>query len=91
MKIRKGKSRYQLPPIGELLHVHLDESTKQEPMPKRVLMRALPEDILQPKRRGRPTHFAIVHGYGGTEIRLYPTPDDAAQLVVRYFPPAREI
>jgi hypothetical protein len=91
MKIRKGVASYKLPPIGELLTVVLDESTKQHPKPYQCVLRGQPDDhCFKDKRRGTPRFFAIVQDWSGVRIKLAPIPDKASKIVVRYYPPAQE-
>lgn len=92
MKLRKGKRRYPLMvEIGEILHAHLDTSAGKARNPLYAMRMLRPENIPAGGKRGTPTHFAIDRTYGGPELIVYPTPDAPSELVLRYYPPAREI
>lgn len=92
MKLRKGKRRYILKvAIGEILHAHVNTSTGKNRNPLYALRMLRPENMPSDRKRGTPTHFAIARGYTGPELLVYPTPDDSAEIVIRYYPPAEEI
>lgn len=91
MRLRKGKRRYPLNvDIGQIIHAHLDTSSGKDRNPLYSMVLLRPENLPEGKR-GTPTHYAIDRSYPGLHLLVYPTPDAACELVIRYYPSAREI
>lgn len=89
MLLRKGKAKYLLPPVGQMVTAALDRQDGTI----RVLLHIDLETLLNTtenkavSQHGDPTHFAM----NGRYIHLFPCPNDAAKLIVRFYPPMVEV
>ena len=90
MKLRKGQRHYKIQQVGELLHACIDEGRKGGY--RFVVQQMSWDDFLElksdKKLRGRPSKMILLND--AKEIAVWPTPDTAYELVIRYHPPARE-
>lgn len=88
MRLRKGQTKVKLPPIGQIIDCAVQDSGHD---PLFIVQQRRPENMPSNMPAGRPTHFALVHEYNGTELRIFPKPDQAYTLRLRYYPPALEL
>lgn len=87
MKMKAGKSWYTIPPFGELLGV----SFSYHHHGGYYNLLRMQEGMPPAKERGTPRYFTIERGRERHGIRVYPIPERSGELVVRYYPPAREV
>lgn len=90
MKLRAGKDTFKMPPFG---FVESATWVADGSMPMRVRMAYVNMQIMTTLRaekpvRGIPVYFAVDQNRNGY---VYPTPDKAGEIRVRYFPPVVEV
>lgn len=90
MKLRKGQESVKLPPIGEMLHVVVDEREKGGHC--FVVRHVNPKDFQallkkQRKQTGRPSLYTLL----GDRLYFHPKADGRYEMRIRFMPPAVEL
>lgn len=92
MKIRKGDTSVKLPPIGRLVSVFVDTGTKEMMGELHAVTIVSIQDPMFATEAFGDIAFAAITGYSTKQrLKLYPTPDKACTLKIRYYPPMQEI
>ena len=91
MKLRKGQSVVHLPPISKLddVQVLVNDTAVVLQFVSTETMAILVEKNIS----GFPMHCALYRqeGTAKARLRLHPRPDKSYELMIRYYPPMREL
>ncbi len=98
MKLLPGIGEYDLPPIGQIVGMVIDERRLSPDGVWVRLIMVAPAELVRmqaenrkpgaPDVRGCPTYFAL---FGAQMIHVFPAPDREYEARLRFYPPMEEI
>ncbi len=88
MKLRRGESRYKIPPHSEMLQVYVEGNQEHNQMVGYVLAQVSNTEMsgMNSAHLGMPMYFAVAP----EQIDFWPAPDKPYVVKVRYTPPVQE-